>query len=86
MKTGTKAQRRRRCPAAAAVRRAAKAEAPVMLRADRASTAARLAPIAGGMQHAAAQRAAHVTRRIGKIPIEGKQKLVESGVGQQSLV
>jgi hypothetical protein len=34
------------------------------------------------MQYAAAQRATRVTRRIGKIPIEGKQKIVESGIGQ----
>jgi hypothetical protein len=81
-----KAQRRWRCPAAAAVHRVADAETLVMLRADRASTAARLAPIAGGMYYAAAQRAASITRRIGKIPMKGKQEVVESGIGQQGLV
>jgi hypothetical protein len=81
-----KTQRRWRCPAAAAVHRTAEAEALVMLRADRTSTAARLAPIAGGMHYAAAQRAARVACRIGKVPIEGKQKIVESGIGQQRLV
>jgi hypothetical protein len=57
-----------------------------MLAADMTGTATRLAPVAGRMQHAAAQRAARVTRCIGKIPIEGEQKVVEPGVGQQGSV
>jgi len=36
-----------------------------MLRADRAPAAARLAPIMGGMHHAAARRASRAGRRIG---------------------
>ena len=54
-----------------------------MLGADMAGTATRLAPIAGGMQHATAQRAA--PRRIGEIPIESEQKVVESGIGQAGI-
>jgi hypothetical protein len=38
------------------------------------------------MYYAAAQRAASITRRIGKIPMKGKQEVVESGIGQQGLV
>jgi hypothetical protein len=49
---------------------------------DRVSTAARLAPNSGPDEYAAAQRAPRVMRRIGKVPIEGKQKIVESGIGQ----
>jgi hypothetical protein len=35
------------------------------------------------MQHAAAQYASPTSRRIGKVPIEGEQQLVELGIGQQ---
>jgi hypothetical protein len=38
------------------------------------------------MQHPAAQRASRASRRIGKIPIEGEQQVVESGIGQQGSV
>ena len=80
------AQRRRRRPRAAAVHRTAEAEALVMLLAQSAGPATRLAPVAGGMQHAAAQRASCASCRIGKIPIEGEQQVVEFGVGQQGSV
>jgi hypothetical protein len=60
-----KTQRRWRWPAAAAIHRTAEAEAQVMLRADRTSTAARLAPIARGMQLLSGQPC--LPCRVGKV-------------------
>lgn len=54
-----------------------------MLGADNAGTAPRLAPVAGGVQRAAAQPAAGLTRRRGKVPIKGEQKVVEPGITEQ---
>src|SRR5215813_3102291 len=81
-----KAQRRRRRPAAAAVPRAAEAEALVMLRADTASPAARLSPIARGMQRAIALSTSRAACLFGKITVEVEQTIVESGIGEQRLV
>jgi hypothetical protein len=83
---GEKAQRRRRRPAAAAVPRAAEAEAPVMVRADTASSTARLAPIPCRMQHATALSASRTACIFGKLAIELEQEIVESGIGQKRLV
>ena len=77
------AQRWRRRPRPAAVHRTAEAEAPVVLGAEPAGPAARLARITGRMQRAAATHASPGTRRVGEIGIAGEQQLMECGVGQQ---
>ena len=82
-----KEPQRRRCrPCAAAVNGTAKAEAPVVFVTNPAEPATGLAPVAGGMQHTVAQCASCASRGISKIPVEGEQQRVESGVGQQGLV
>ena len=76
-------QRRRRRPRAAAIDGAAEAEAPIVLRAQLAEPAARLAPVARGMQRR--RRTARIPRlaRPRQDRVEGEQQMVECGVGQQ---
>ena len=77
------AQRRRRRPRPAAIDRAAKAEAPVVLAPEAAGSATRLAPIVSRMNNAAASLAPGTQSGIGEVAITGEQQLVECGVGQQ---
>ena len=75
--------RRRRCPRTTTVDGATEAEPLVVLRAKSYETATRFAPVAGRMQNAGASRATVGSHGISHVPIEGKQQLVESGIGQQ---
>ena len=75
--------RRRRCPRTATVDGATEAEPLVVLRAKSYETATRFARVTRRMQNARASYTTVRLRGISHIPIEGKQQLVESGIGQQ---
>src|SRR5271168_5020022 len=69
--------------AAAAVDRAAEAEAPVVLAPEAARPATRLAPIGSRMNNAATPCAAGAPCGVGEVAIIGEQQLVECGVAQR---
>src|ERR1700693_6148578 len=62
---------------AAAIDRAAEAEAPVVLTPEAAGPATRLAPIVSRMYNAAASLAPGTPSGIGEVAITGEQQLVE---------
>jgi hypothetical protein len=80
------AQRRRRCPRAAAIDRAAETEAPAVLGAEstpkRQWQATRLAGVFARVQRTPA-RASRRAMIVGKVAVEGEQQLVKAGIGQQ---
>jgi len=61
----------------------AEAETLIVLQPHTAGPAARLAQIAGRMQHTAAQLAVPGPAGIGEVLVTGEQEIVESGIGQQ---
>jgi len=78
-----KAQRRRGLALAAAVPCTAQAEPQIVLGAQLAQPAARLARIVGGMQRAPAYQASPLPDLIGEVPIAGKQQIMEGSLGRQ---
>ena len=61
----------------------AEAETLIVLQPHTAGPAARLAQIAGRMQHTAAQLAVPGPAGIGDVLVTGEQEIMESGIGQQ---
>ena len=85
-----KAQRRRRLSAPASVDVTAEAEPLVVLGAkatgQRLGASARLPAVSRRVQTTATREASFSPTGVGKITIDGEQKLVESGIGQQGCV
>ena len=84
--TAEEADRCRRLSRAASIDRAAEAETQVVLGAEAAQPALRLASETSRVQTAAAVPASAGASRVGEIAIDGEQEIVESGIGQESCV